>query len=82
MNRNDVALVTVTYAQREHLLRQVLNCVRGMDVSKIIVVNTGAAWPVQAELGMARVVRTDFRVGSVDDPAGLIKHDNGSLFNS
>lgn len=48
-----VTVVTVTYGQREQLLRQVLDCVRSMDVSKVIVVNNGAAWSVQVELTAA-----------------------------
>lgn len=32
--------------------------------------------------GVARVVRTDFPVGYVHDPAELIKHGNDSVFNS
>lgn len=50
MKRDGVVLVTVTYGEREHLLRQVLDAVRDMDLSRVVVVNNGAAWPVEAEL--------------------------------
>jgi len=50
---NDVTVVTVTYGNRRHLLRQVLNAVRSMDVSKVVVVNNGAAWRVKDELAAA-----------------------------
>lgn len=50
INRNDVVLVTVTYGQREQLLRQVLDSVRGVEVSKVVVVDNGAQWPVQSAL--------------------------------
>ncbi|RBM02291.1 glycosyl transferase [Acidithiobacillus ferridurans] len=48
-----VTVVTVTYGQREQLLRQVLDSVRGMDISKIVVVDNGSQWPVGAELTAA-----------------------------
>ena len=48
-----VTVVTVTYGQREQLLRQVLDSVRCMDVSKVIVVDNGAQWPVRSELTAA-----------------------------
>lgn len=48
-----IIVVTVTYGQREHLLRQVLDSVRGMDVSKVVVVDNGAQWPVRSELIVA-----------------------------
>ena len=46
-------IVTVTYGNREHLLRQVLDAVCGLDVSKVVVVDNGAAWPVKSELTAA-----------------------------
>jgi GT2 family glycosyltransferase len=46
-------VVTVTYGDREHLLRQVLNAVRDMDVSRVVVVDNGSAWPVKSELKAA-----------------------------
>lgn len=46
----DVVLVTVTYGERAHLLRQVLDAVRYMDISKVVVVNNGSAWPVGDDL--------------------------------
>lgn len=48
-----IIVVTVTYGQREHLLRKVLDSVRGMDVSKVVVVDNGAQWPVRSELIVA-----------------------------
>ena len=66
---NHVVLVTVTYGQREHLLRQVLDSVRSMGVSKVIVVNNGAQWPVRSELtvaygGLVDVVEMGANTGS------------------
>ncbi|MBE7561652.1 glycosyltransferase [Acidithiobacillus sp. HP-6] len=46
-------VVTVTYGKREHLLRQVLDGVRNSDVSMVVVVDNGAAWPVKAGLTVA-----------------------------
>ncbi len=45
-----IIVVTVTYGQREHLLLQMLDSVRGMDVSKVVVVDNGAQWSTRSEL--------------------------------
>jgi len=69
VSTKDVIVVTVTYGAREHLLLQVLNAVRSMDVSKVVVVNNGAAWPVKDELtaayqGFVDVVEMGANTGS------------------
>jgi len=53
MSGNVVILVTVTYGDRKHLLRQVLDAVRDMDIAKVVVVDNGAAWSVKADLTAA-----------------------------
>jgi GT2 family glycosyltransferase len=45
--------VTVTYGNRAHFLRQMLDALRSKQVSRVVVVNNGAAWPVKAELTAA-----------------------------
>lgn len=48
-----VIVVSVTYGERERLLRQVLDAVRGIGVTKVVVVDNGAAWPIKSELTIA-----------------------------
>ncbi|MGR2929430.1 glycosyltransferase [Acidithiobacillus ferriphilus] len=43
-----VTVVTVTYGDRRHLLEQVLRAALAQEVGKIIVVNNGASWNVDA----------------------------------
>ncbi len=51
MSNPSVFVVTVTYGDRKGLLRQVLNAVvQNVEVSRVIVINNGALWPVRDEL--------------------------------
>lgn len=46
----ETIIVTVTYGDRERLLRQVLDAVRSIGAAKIVVVDNGAVWPVKSVL--------------------------------
>lgn len=48
-----VTVVTVTYGERRDLLCQVLDALPAQGVSKVVVVDNGARWPVKAELTAA-----------------------------
>ena len=57
MNPSDlpvpVTVVTVTYGERRALLRQVLDALPAQGVSRAVVVDNGARWPVKDELAAA-----------------------------
>lgn len=48
-----VTVVTVTYGERRALLRQVLDALPAQGVSRAVVVDNGAHWPVKDELAAA-----------------------------
>ncbi len=48
-----VTVVTVTYGERRALLRQVLDSLPAQGVSRAVVVDNGARWPVKEELAAA-----------------------------
>lgn len=48
-----VTVVTVTYGERRALLRQVLDALPAQGVSRAVVVDNGARWPVKDELAAA-----------------------------
>ena len=48
-----VTVVTVTYGERRALLRQVLDALPSQGVSRAVVVDNGARWPVKDELAAA-----------------------------
>ena len=48
-----VVCVTVTYGDRRKLLRTVIDALPAQGVSKVVVVDNGAAWPVRAQLAEA-----------------------------
>lgn len=51
MNSPSVFVVTVTYGDRKSLLCQVLDAVvQNIEVSRVVVVNNGAVWPIKDEL--------------------------------
>lgn len=53
MRNHDVIVVAVTYGERKHPLLQVLDVVSSINVSKVVVVDNGAAWPVKEQLTAA-----------------------------
>ena len=48
-----VTVVTVTYGERRALLHQVLDALPAQGVSRAVVVDNGARWPVKDELAAA-----------------------------
>jgi len=46
----EVFCVTVTYGNRRHLLTQLIDSLLAQGVSKLVVVDNGAKWPVRIEL--------------------------------
>lgn len=48
INPSQVTVVTVTYGDRRHLLEPVLRAALAQEVGKIIVVNNGTSWNVDA----------------------------------
>ncbi|MHB1282738.1 MAG: glycosyltransferase [Sulfuriferula sp.] len=50
MNKKDVAVVTITYGDRQALLRQVLDSLPAQGVARVVVVDNGAQWPVSEML--------------------------------
>jgi GT2 family glycosyltransferase len=46
----DVVVVTVTYGDRQALLRQVLDSLPAQNVARVVVVDNGAQWPVSEML--------------------------------
>lgn len=48
-----VTVVTVTYGERRALLRKVLDALSAQGVSRVVVVDNGARWPVKDELAAA-----------------------------
>ena len=48
INPGQVTVVTVTYGERQHLLEPVLRAALAQQVRKIIVVNNGASWDINA----------------------------------
>jgi GT2 family glycosyltransferase len=49
---SETIVVTVTYGQREHLLRQVLDALLKQSVARVVVVDNGAHWPVAQKLAV------------------------------
>lgn len=66
-----VTVVTVTYGERRALLRQVLDALPAQGVSRAVVVDNGARWPVKDELAatygdFAQVVEIGRNTGSAN----------------
>ncbi len=68
INPGQVTVVTVTYGDRRHLLEQVLRATLAQEVGKIIVVNNGASWNMDALASTTEskviVLNMDTNVGS------------------
>lgn len=50
MNHNNVVQVTVTYGNRKYLLQQVVDAAQSTAVSKVVIIDNGATWPLRSKL--------------------------------
>ncbi len=67
--KKNTYVVTVTYGDRKSFLLEVLDALSDIDVSTVVVVDNGAAWPVKVELtaqytGFVDVVELGRNTGS------------------